>query len=155
MVTTPTRKREPLRSCIGCRTSRPASELVRFVKEAGTAVPDLYRRRPGRGAHLCPSLGCLDGALKRRSFSRALRSKVEVEREPIADALAGAFRRAEQQLLSAPRVSQATSARRDWFAAGVREFTLRIPGAMNRGLAREGHTVSQTMTPDGVVGAHE
>ena len=118
-------------------------------------MPDLHRRHPGRGAHLCPTLKCLDAALKKRSFGRALRGRVTAERSVIAEALAGAFGRAERELEGGPRVSGAKLARRDWIAAGLREFTLRIPGAMNRGLASDGTTVSQKMTPDGAVGAHE
>jgi predicted RNA-binding protein YlxR (DUF448 family) len=37
------------------------------------AEVDPGRRRPGRGAWLHPSPGCLDLALRRRAFSRALR----------------------------------------------------------------------------------
>jgi predicted RNA-binding protein YlxR (DUF448 family) len=131
------------------------SELVRVVKQGGAIVPDLTRQHPGRGAHLCPTLKCLDAAVKKRSFGRALRGRVDADRSVIAEALAKAFWRAEQELERSPRVSQAKLARRDWFAAGLREFTLRIPGAMNRGLASDGVTVTQNMTPVGVVGAHE
>lgn len=131
------------------------SELVRLVKREGMVMPDLTRRHPGRGAHLCPTLKCLDAALKKHSFGRALRGRVETDRAVIADALAKAFWRAERELERAPRVAQAKLVRRDWFAAGLREFTLRIPGAMNRGLASDGVSVPQNMTPDGVVGAHE
>jgi hypothetical protein len=37
------------------------------------AEPDLRLRRPGRGAWLHPSPDCLDLAIRRRAFSRALR----------------------------------------------------------------------------------
>jgi predicted RNA-binding protein YlxR (DUF448 family) len=36
-------------------------------------VPDPYRRRPGRGAHLHHDLACLEQAVKRRAFVKALR----------------------------------------------------------------------------------
>jgi predicted RNA-binding protein YlxR (DUF448 family) len=36
-------------------------------------VPDPRGRAPGRGAHLHPSIGCLDLAERRKAFGRALR----------------------------------------------------------------------------------
>ncbi|WP_235950308.1 YlxR family protein [Phycicoccus flavus] len=51
-----------------------------MVLEAGergpAVVPDPGRRRPGRGAWLHPSVSCLDLAVRRRAFGRALRSAV-------------------------------------------------------------------------------
>jgi predicted RNA-binding protein YlxR (DUF448 family) len=37
-------------------------------------VPDPERRLPGRGASLHPVVSCLDLAVRRRAFGRALRS---------------------------------------------------------------------------------
>jgi predicted RNA-binding protein YlxR (DUF448 family) len=37
-------------------------------------VPDPEHRRPGRGAWLHPVVSCLDLAVRRRAFGRALRS---------------------------------------------------------------------------------
>lgn len=37
-------------------------------------VPDLEGAAPGRGAHLHPTPGCYDLAVRRKAFSRALRS---------------------------------------------------------------------------------
>jgi uncharacterized protein len=36
-------------------------------------VPDPTATRPGRGAHLHPTVACYDLAVRRRAFSRALR----------------------------------------------------------------------------------
>jgi predicted RNA-binding protein YlxR (DUF448 family) len=68
----------PERTCVGCRTKAPRSVLMRIVAaQAGdsslVAEPDLRLRRPGRGAWLHPSPDCLDLAIRRRAFSRALR----------------------------------------------------------------------------------
>ena len=38
--------------------------------------PDPNGRAPGRGAHLHPTTECLDQAVRRRAFTRALRVKV-------------------------------------------------------------------------------
>ena len=52
-------------------------ELLRVVADDSGAgpevVPDPDRRAPGRGAHLHPDLGCLETALRRKAFGRALR----------------------------------------------------------------------------------
>jgi predicted RNA-binding protein YlxR (DUF448 family) len=63
--------------CVGCRKREAATELLRIVADdvgAGLElVPDLRRRAPGRGAHLHPTTDCLELALRRRAFPRALR----------------------------------------------------------------------------------
>lgn len=70
---------EPTRTCVGCRGTDRRSVLLRVVvgpsEEAGPVVvlvPDPRRRLPGRGAWLHPSTRCLDEAVRRRAFARAL-----------------------------------------------------------------------------------
>jgi uncharacterized protein len=62
---------------VGCRGRGARSRLLRVVaaEEGGRllAVPDPRRRLPGRGAWLHLDRGCLDLALRRRAFGRALR----------------------------------------------------------------------------------
>ena len=73
--------RPPVRTCVGCRTRAPQSDVVRVVARLGEAedsqewiaLLDLDRRLPGRGAYLHPSLTCLDLAERRRALPRALR----------------------------------------------------------------------------------
>ena len=69
----------PLRTCIGCRGADSRSALLRVVLGPGVdgipvVVPDPERRLPGRGASLHPVVSCLDLAVRRRAFGRALRS---------------------------------------------------------------------------------
>ncbi|MGQ9524481.1 MAG: RNase P modulator RnpM [Armatimonadota bacterium] len=67
------RRSEPIRTCVACRTERPKAQLVRVVRTPdGRVALDPTRKRSGRGAYLCPSLECLQTALKRRSLERAL-----------------------------------------------------------------------------------
>jgi predicted RNA-binding protein YlxR (DUF448 family) len=63
----------PVRTCVGCRQRAASGELLRVVAVGGAVVPDPGRRLPGRGAHLHPTVACLDLAEKRRAFPRALR----------------------------------------------------------------------------------
>ncbi|WP_460436971.1 YlxR family protein [Angustibacter speluncae] len=64
----------PQRTCVGCRRKADRSRLLRVVAAGdGTLVPDPRTRLPGRGAWVHPDLGCLDQAVRRRAFARALR----------------------------------------------------------------------------------
>jgi predicted RNA-binding protein YlxR (DUF448 family) len=49
---------------------------VRVVVVEGVLVPDPQARLAGRGAWLHPDPACLELAVRRRAFSRALRSEV-------------------------------------------------------------------------------
>lgn len=67
----------PVRTCIGCRRTAPRSVLLRVVGAEvdgrPTAVPDPAAVRPGRGAWLHRDRGCVELAVRRRAFGRALR----------------------------------------------------------------------------------
>jgi predicted RNA-binding protein YlxR (DUF448 family) len=68
---------EVVRTCIGCRQRSDKTTLVRVVavREAMTTVvtPDPHGTLPGRGAHLHPTIRCLELATRRKAFGRALR----------------------------------------------------------------------------------
>ena len=49
------------------------SELLRLVVVDGCLTPDPAGRALGRGAHLHHDLDCLELAVRRRAFARALR----------------------------------------------------------------------------------
>ena len=68
----------PVRTCVGGRRRDSWSALLRVVAETDDTgairlTPDLRHRLPGRGAWLHPTGDCLDQALRRRAFGRALR----------------------------------------------------------------------------------
>jgi uncharacterized protein len=70
----------PVRTCVGCRKRTEQAALLRVVAvqdDTSTSrwqvVPDVRRRRPGRGAHVHPDPECLQTAIARRAFGRALR----------------------------------------------------------------------------------
>ncbi|MBN9607251.1 MAG: YlxR family protein [Actinomycetales bacterium] len=64
---------ESVRTCLGCRQRAPRSSLVRVVARDGRVVVDHAARQPGRGAWLHPAAACLDTAIRRNAFGRALR----------------------------------------------------------------------------------
>jgi predicted RNA-binding protein YlxR (DUF448 family) len=64
---------EPVRTCVGCRARAPRSTLLRVVAVDSTLVPDERASMPGRGAWVHETRECVDAALRRRAFVRALR----------------------------------------------------------------------------------
>jgi predicted RNA-binding protein YlxR (DUF448 family) len=65
--------------CVGCRRTAPATDLVR-VSLGPDGRPRTGTGTPGRGAWLClASPSCVDGALRRRAFDRALRATLAAE----------------------------------------------------------------------------
>ncbi|MCM3885113.1 YlxR family protein [Frankia sp. R82] len=64
---------EPTRTCVGCRSRAPSSDLLRIVVDGAELLPDARRRLHGRGAHVHPDLACLELAERRKAFPRALR----------------------------------------------------------------------------------
>ena len=70
--------RGPVRTCVGCRKRELAVELLRVVAVStsdgnGAVAVDRVGNQPGRGAWLHPAPDCLQAAIRRRAFARALR----------------------------------------------------------------------------------
>ncbi|KOG31936.1 DNA-binding protein [Streptomyces resistomycificus] len=59
---------------MGCRERAAKKDLLRIVAVEGECVPDDRGTLPGRGAYVHPALVCLDLAVRRRMFPRALRA---------------------------------------------------------------------------------
>ncbi|MFF3848486.1 YlxR family protein [Streptomyces sp. NPDC002328] len=64
----------PERTCVGCRERTAKTELLRIVAREDACVPDPRGTLPGRGAYVHPAPVCLDQAVRRRAFTRALRA---------------------------------------------------------------------------------
>lgn len=74
------KKRLPYRMCIGCRQSRPKSELLRITIKPDEGVAfDLSRRTEGRGAYICPEIDCFNIAFKKKAFSKAMKNEISQE----------------------------------------------------------------------------
>ena len=77
----PEQVRGPIRTCVGCRSKGPQSDLVRLARispisadtPGASVVVDEKRGLPGRGAWLHPQQACLDLAVKRGTIVRGLR----------------------------------------------------------------------------------
>jgi uncharacterized protein len=65
------------------------SDLLRLVvmSQGPTRIvkPDPRGTAPGRGAHLHPTTACLDLAVRRKAFARALRVPAPLETAPVRD----------------------------------------------------------------------
>lgn len=66
-----------IRTCVGCRATDEKAALVRVVAVDGLVVVDEHQTMPGRGAYLHARSTCLEAALRRRVFRRALRTEVD------------------------------------------------------------------------------
>ena len=75
----------PVRTCVGCRERAAKVELLRVVAVAGALIPDPAGRLPGRGASVHPRSECLQAAVRRRAFARALRVNGPVDFSALAD----------------------------------------------------------------------
>jgi predicted RNA-binding protein YlxR (DUF448 family) len=60
---------------VGCRERAAKNDLLRIVAIEGECAPDPRGTLPGRGAYVHPALVCLDLAVRRRAFPRALRAQ--------------------------------------------------------------------------------
>ena len=69
----------PQRSCIACRSVSNKRDLVRLVYNEGKIEIDHEKKRPGRGAYLCPVYECWEAGLKKNRLEYALRTKLSEE----------------------------------------------------------------------------
>lgn len=73
-------RRVPQRTCVGCRQIRGKKDLLRIVRDPeGNVHVDPSGRASGRGAYICPSLSCLERAVKTSNLTRALERPVSAE----------------------------------------------------------------------------
>lgn len=84
-----TARHVPQRTCVGCRRTRPKSQLSRLVVTEDTVRWDDRQRLPGRGAYVCPDPRCVDAAARRdgHAVQRALRTRRSEQVNAALDAL--------------------------------------------------------------------
>ncbi len=70
-------KHLPQRTCIACQQIKEKKDLIRLVRaENGVTEIDIFGKKPGRGAYLCPNKVCWELALKKNRLDYALRTKL-------------------------------------------------------------------------------
>ena len=75
-----TKRKIPLRKCLGCGEMKPKKELIRVVCTAEKAVVlDPTGRSNGRGAYVCRSAECFAKARKAKRFERAFECRIPEE----------------------------------------------------------------------------
>ncbi|WP_369808060.1 YlxR family protein [Leucobacter chinensis] len=70
---------EAIRSCVGCGVRASRGSLLRVVERNGRVVIDEGACLPGRGAWLHRSRACIERAMTRGGFPRALRVSVKLD----------------------------------------------------------------------------
>jgi len=71
----------PIRSCIACRKRENKKDLLRVIRVGAQVVADPENRKVGRGGWLHRE--CLEMAITRRSFERALKSDENLDLAPL------------------------------------------------------------------------
>lgn len=102
----------PIRTCVGCRTTRPAATMLRLRRRPdGVVVPDVVHRRSGRSAWICATSECLATAVRRRAFHRALAgsSKLAVRDSELATLRASLVAEVDARVALLRRTSAPTS----------------------------------------------
>ena len=85
----------PVRTCVGCRQRGNRADLIRIVNNQGFLRVDTQKSLSGRGSWLHPSLKCLETAVERSAFARALKAKMDHEK---IEELANFIEQAEKML---------------------------------------------------------
>ena len=85
----------PVRTCVGCRQRGNRADLIRIVNNQGFLRDDTQKSLSGRGSWLHPSSKCLETAVERSAFARALKAKMDQEK---IEELANFIEQAEKML---------------------------------------------------------
>ncbi|MDP9340743.1 MAG: YlxR family protein [Actinomycetota bacterium] len=72
-------RREPERTCVGCRVKAPKRDLVRLVTGDEGVRVDPGGKAPGRGAYVHRDPECIRLALRRGALAYALRTRLSPE----------------------------------------------------------------------------
>lgn len=78
---------EQVRTCIGCRQQQTRKSLIRIVLVNTELTIDEGKKLPGRGAWLHAKSDCLQLALNRKAFGRALKQQFTADEKVLALAI--------------------------------------------------------------------
>jgi predicted RNA-binding protein YlxR (DUF448 family) len=85
----------PVRTCVGCRQRGNRADLIRIINSQGFLKVDSEKSLSGRGSWLHPISKCLETAVERSAFGRALKAKMDHEQ---VEELANFIEQAEKML---------------------------------------------------------
>ena len=69
----------PMRTCIGCRESKPKKDMIRIACYEGEISVDVTGRAKGRGVYVCLDEACIAKAYKTKALMRSLGMQIEKE----------------------------------------------------------------------------
>mgnify|MGYP002616635872 CR=1 FL=1 len=73
-------KKEPQRTCLGCKESKNKKEFIRIVKQNdGKIFIDKTGKANGRGAYICNNIECLEKAIKSKRLENNFETKIDNE----------------------------------------------------------------------------
>ena len=73
-------KRQPQRTCVGCKQVEGKRTLIRLVRRPdGIVEVDPTGRKAGRGAYVHQSLDCIEQAIASNALSRSLKANIGEE----------------------------------------------------------------------------
>ncbi len=104
-------KRQPERTCIGCRGVFKKDEVVRVVAGPTGFVIDYREKLPGRAAYVCPRIDCIRKALGKGNLARSLNSKASPpgEQEFISQLLASSTEKIKSLIVMAAKAGMLLS----------------------------------------------
>lgn len=75
-----TKRKVPMRKCIGCEEMKNKKEMMRVLKTTEEdIILDTTGKKNGRGAYLCFSKKCYDKAVKNKGLERSLKMSIPKE----------------------------------------------------------------------------
>ena len=75
-----TKRKIPMRKCVGCGEMKPKTELMRVLRtEENEFVLDTTGKKNGRGAYLCMSKDCFEKAVKSKGLERSFKQAIPTE----------------------------------------------------------------------------
>jgi predicted RNA-binding protein YlxR (DUF448 family) len=78
---------DSVRTCVACRKRASRAELLRVVLHDDRLIADDRAVRPGRGAWVHPTAQCLERAVSRGAFPRALKVSGKPDTGPLENRL--------------------------------------------------------------------
>lgn len=88
---------EPVRTCLGCRMREGTSTVVRVIARDGELVVDRSATLPGRGAWVHATRDCIESAINRKAFGRALKTGTVLETGQVLELINAATAVPEEQ----------------------------------------------------------